>query len=122
MTILVPFYTKTNFIDFIIDALSFDEYDSVVELGCGYGRNLFKIFYNGGGVNLRYFGGEFTSSGVEMAKKLASIEPNMRAEFFHFNHLRPKFDKNLDFGKRVLVFTARTIEQVKEIPDNWLRL
>ena len=68
MTILVPFYTKTNFIDFIIDALSFDEYDSVVELGCGYGRNLFKIFYNGGGVNLRYFGGEFTSSGVEMAK------------------------------------------------------
>ena len=48
--------------------LSFDEYDSVVELGCGYGQNLFKIFYNDGGVNLRYFGGEFTSSGVEMAK------------------------------------------------------
>ena len=46
----------------------------------------------------------------------------MRAEFFHFNHLKPKFDKNLDFGKRVLVFTAHTIEQVKEIPDNWLRL
>ena len=36
----------------------------------------------------------------------------MRAEFFHFNHLKPKFDKNLDFGKRVLVFTAHTIEQV----------
>ena len=46
----------------------------------------------------------------------------MRAEFFHFNHLKPKFDKKLDFGKRVLVFTARTIEQVKEIPYNWLRL
>ncbi len=122
MTILVPFYTKTNFIDFIIDALSFDEYDSVVELGCGYGQNLFKIFYNGGGVNLRYFGGEFTSSGVEMAKKLASIEPNMRAEFFHFNHLKPKFDKKLDFGKRVLVFTYHTIEQVKEIPDNWFKV
>ena len=66
--------------------------------------------------------GEFTSSGVEMAKKLASIEPNMRAEFFHFNHLKPKFDKKLDFGKRVLVFTYHTIEQVKEIPDNWFKV
>lgn len=122
LNILVPFYTNTSIIDMIIDALSFDEYDSVVELGCGYGRNLFKIFYNGGGVNLRYFGGEFTSSGVEMARKLASIEPNMRAEFFHFNHLKPKFDKNLDFGKRVLVFTCHTIEQVKEIPDNWFKV
>ena len=36
----------------------------------------------------------------------------MRAEFFHFNHLKPKFDKNLDFGKRVLVFTAHAIGQV----------
>ncbi|MCR8695705.1 MULTISPECIES: hypothetical protein [Campylobacter] len=121
MTILVPYYTKTSFIDFIIDALSFDEYDSVIELGCGYGRNLFKIFYNGGGINLRYFGGEFTNSGVEMARKLADIEPKMKAEFFHFNHLKPKFDKNLDFGKRVLVFTSHTIEQVKEIPDNWFK-
>lgn len=59
----------------------------MVELGCGYGRNLFKIFYNGGGVNLRYFGGEFTSSGVEMAKKLVSIAPFVRcihAEPFGF--------------------------------------
>ena len=46
----------------------------------------------------------------------------MRAEFFHFNHLKPKFDKNLDFGKRVLVFTYHTIEQVKEIPDNWFKV
>lgn len=48
---------------------------------------MFKIFYNGGGVNLRYFGGEFTSSGVEMAKKLVSIAPFVRcihAEPFGF--------------------------------------
>ena len=122
LNILVPFYTNTSIVNMIIDALALEQYDSVIELGCGYGQNLFKIFYNGGGVNLRYFGGEFTKSGVEMAKKLASIEPNMRAEFFHFNHLKPKFDKKLDFGKKVLVFTCHTIEQVKEIPDNWFKV
>ncbi|WP_180381399.1 hypothetical protein [Campylobacter devanensis] len=122
INILVPFYTNTSIVNMIIDALALEQYDSVIELGCGYGQNLFKIFYSGGGVNLKYFGGEFTSSGVEMARKLANIEPNMRAEFFHFNHLKPKFDKKLDFGKKVLVFTCHTIEQVKEIPDNWFKV
>lgn len=122
LNILVPFYTNTSIVDMIIDALALEQYDSVIELGCGYGQNLFKIFYNGGGVNLKYFGGEFTKSGVEMARKLANIEPNMKAEFFHFNHLKPKFDKKLDFGKKVLVFTCHTIEQVKEIPDNWFKI
>lgn len=122
LNILVPFYTNTSIVNMIIDALALEQYDSVIELGCGYGQNLFKIFYSGGGVNLKYFGGEFTKSGVEMARKLANIEPNMRAEFFHFNHLKPKFDKKLDFGKKVLVFTCHTIEQVKEIPDNWFKV
>lgn len=122
LNILVPFYTNTSVVNMIIDALSFEHYDSIIELGCGYGQNLFKIFYNGGGVNLKYFGGEFTKSGVEMARKLANIEPNMKAEFFHFNHLKPKFDKKFDFGERVLVFTCHTIEQVREIPDNWFKV
>lgn len=122
LNILVPFYTNTSVVNMIIDALSFEHYDSIVELGCGYGQNLFKIFYNGGGVDLKYFGGEFTKSGVEMARKLANIEPNMKAEFFHFNHLKPKFDKKFDFGERVLVFTCHTIEQVREIPDNWFKV
>ena len=49
--IIVPYYSSFNFYDLLIDI--FDEtgpYDSIVELGCGYGRNLFEIFYRGGGL------------------------------------------------------------------------
>ncbi|ANE36061.1 hypothetical protein CIG11343_1047 [Campylobacter iguaniorum] len=119
MFINVPFYTNTSHVQLIIDV--FNEtgpYDSILELGCGYGQNLFKLFYQGGFSDIKYFGGEFTNSGVEIARKLAQNEPHMRADFFHFNHLKPEIS-GFDFGERVLVFTMHTIEQVQEIADDW---
>ena len=46
--LIVPFHSSFNFYDMLIDII--DEtgpYDSIVELGCGYGRNLIEIFYRG---------------------------------------------------------------------------
>ena len=43
--LIVPFHSSFNFYDMLIDII--DEtgpYDSIVELGCGYGRNLIEIF------------------------------------------------------------------------------
>ena len=81
--LIVPFHSSFNFFDMLIDII--DEtgpYDSIVELGCGYGRNLIEIFYRGGPTDVRYFGGEFTQSGVEIASKLAAATPKMNAKFF----------------------------------------
>lgn len=114
----VPFHSTYNFSDLLIDVLEeTGPYDSIIELGCGYGRNLFEIFHRGGPLNLPYYGGEFTASGVELAKKLAKATPGMNAKFFHFNHLEPKID--IDLGERAFVFTCHSIEQVSQIPDNW---
>ena len=117
--LIVPFHSSFNFYDMLIDII--DEtgpYDRIVELGCGYGRNLIEIFYRGGPTDARYFGGEFTQSGVEIASKLAAATPKMNAKFFHFNHLEPSLE-GLDLGKKAFVFTCHSIEQVKETPPQW---
>ncbi|QKF62265.1 hypothetical protein CMCT_0091 [Campylobacter mucosalis] len=119
--IIIPYHTNYNFSDFLIDVFDGSGgYDCIVELGCGYGRNLFHIFYNGGARDVPYFGGEFTQSGVGIAQDLAKATPGMDATFFHFNHLEPNVDIIKEHGfKRAFVFTCHTIEQVKAISDDW---
>lgn len=121
----IPQHANFSFADFLIDVFegSGGDYECIIELGCGYGRNLFEIFYRGGRRDLAYFGGEFTQSGVKIANELAKATPNMSVKFFHFNHLEPNLDqiKALNFN-RAFVFTCHTIEQVNKIPDNWFKV
>jgi SAM-dependent methyltransferase len=115
----VPFHARDHLHDFIIDYI--DEngpYDCILELGCGYGRALFEIFYGGGPSNIPYFGGELTKSGVAIAQELAALRPDMKATFFAFDHLQP------DLGivprvDRALVYTMHSIEQVALIDQSF---
>ena len=117
--IILPKHTSYNFITLLIDLIdATGPYDAIIELGCGYGRNLFEIFYSGGPREAKYIGGEFTKSGVETAQKLAKKAPKMKTEFFHFNHLEPKLPFKKPF-KRAFVFTCHSIEQVMQINENW---
>lgn len=113
--IAVPYHATDNLHNFIVDFI--DEsgpFDCIVELGCGYGRNLFEIFYNGGPRQARYFGGELTESGVALAQELAALAPEMDATFFRFDYLNPDFSA-LPRVDRALVFTMHSIEQVRRI-------
>ena len=117
--IILPKHTSYNFRTLLIDLIDVTgPYDAIIELGCGYGRNLFEIFYGGGPRDAKYIGGEFTKSGVEIAQKLAKKAPKMKTEFFHFNHLEPKLPFKKPF-KRAFVFTCHSIEQVMQINENW---
>lgn len=117
--IILPKHTSYNFTTLLIDLIdATGPYDAIIELGCGYGRNLFEIFYGGGPRDAKYIGGEFTKSGVEIAQKLAKKAPKMKIEFFHFNHLEPKLPFKKPF-KRAFVFTCHSIEQVMQINENW---
>lgn len=117
--IILPKHTSYNFRTLLIDLIdATGPYDAIIELGCGYGRNLFEIFYGGGPREVKYIGGEFTKSGVEIAQKLAKKAPKMKTEFFHFNHLEPKLPFKKPF-KRAFVFTCHSIEQVMQINENW---
>lgn len=117
--IILPKHTSYNFRTLLIDLIdATGPYDAIIELGCGYGRNLFEIFYGGGPREAKYIGGEFTKSGVEIAQKLAKKAPKMKTEFFYFNHLEPKLPFKKPF-KRAFVFTCHSIEQVMQINENW---
>lgn len=117
--IILPKHTSYNFTTLLIDLIdATGPYDAIIELGCGYGRNLFEIFYGGGPRDAKYIGGEFTKSGVEIAQKLAKKASKMKTEFFHFNHLEPKLPFKKPF-KRAFVFTCHSIEQVMQINENW---
>ena len=117
--IILPKHTSYDFTTLLIDLIdATGPYDAIIELGCGYGGNLFKIFYGGGPRETKYIGGEFTKSGVEIAQKLAKKAPKMKTEFFHFNHLEPKLPFKKPF-KRAFVFTCHSIEQVMQINENW---
>ncbi|MCI6579498.1 MAG: class I SAM-dependent methyltransferase [Campylobacter sp.] len=117
--IILPKHTSYNFTTLLIDLIdATGPYDAIIELGCGYGGNLFKIFYGGGSREAKYIGGEFTKSGIEIAQKLAKKAPKMKTEFFHFNHLEPKLPFKKPF-KRAFVFTCHSIEQVMQINENW---
>jgi hypothetical protein len=115
-----PFYAETPLQNYIVDY--FDEhgpFDAIVELGCGFGQNLFKIFYNGG-PRIPYFGGELTQSGVSLAKRLGGFASAGQFSFFQFNHLTPDLSQLPRF-KKVLFFTMHTIEQVHRIDTSLIK-
>lgn len=113
--ITVPFHATDNLHNFIIDYIAErGPFDAVIELGCGYGRNLFEMFYGGGPRDVRYFGGELTESGVQAAREIAALAPEMDATFFRFDYLDPDFSALPRFD-RALVFTVHSIEQVYRI-------
>ncbi len=82
--------------------------DLLVELGCGWGRNLFWAMKEK--VCKRCIGGEFTEEGVTLGRQISQIF-NINAEFYHFDFLEPSssFLKKL---RGAVVFTSQSIEQI----------
>jgi hypothetical protein len=94
---------------------------NIVELGSGYGRNLFRIWLNGGPNDAAYVGGEFTAGGRECASLLASLEQKIKFSSVPFDYYQPSvtgFDKN----KKTFVFTCYSIEQIPTISDRFFEL
>lgn len=117
--ISVPAYAdlKSIVAHWIIEFLHDDD-KAIVELGCGYGRNLFNIHYLGGPRDLPYYAAEYTGSGKQLTALLAALESSIQMRVEHFDH------NNVDLGflqgeDQILIFTCHSIEQVKEIPASY---
>ncbi|MEX2451542.1 MAG: hypothetical protein WD407_11855 [Rhodospirillales bacterium] len=110
----IPFYANTIYSDFILDFLQeTGKVDCVVELGCGYGRNLFEMHY-GGGPRIPYYGGELTLAGQVLGTKLAALNPDLNFSFHPFDHVAPNLDW-LPAYEKVFFTTVHSIEQVNRI-------
>jgi hypothetical protein len=89
---------------------------NILELGSGYGRNLFRLWLNGGPSDAAYVGAEFTAGGRECASLLATLERRIKFSSVPFDYYQPSvmgFDKN----EKTFVFTCYSIEQIPTISD-----
>lgn len=120
--IAVPAYADYSCIPakWIVD-LCREEFDCIVELGSGLGRNLFEIYYNGGPAKTKYYACEISSSGRRLTETLAALAPELNIVTCTFDHRRPDFSFLEERGK-VLFFTCHSIEQVDRIPANYFDL
>ena len=115
----LPAYTDLSVIvaNWIVDLID-EDCSSVVELGCGYGRNLFNIHYLGGPLGIPYYGTEYTETGRALASFLASLECAIDLRVDHFDHTSVDL-RFIEESDHLFAFTCHSIEQVAEIPDSY---
>lgn len=97
-----------------------DDFDAIVELGSGYGRNLFNIRLFGGPVNVPYYAAEYTKSGMALCEKLGALDDSMDIRSVFFDHTDPDFSF-LNGENRLLMFSCHSIEAVPAIPDDYFK-
>jgi hypothetical protein len=116
----IPFYTEASYTNFILDFLQeTGDIDCIVELGCGYGHNLFEIYF-GGGPRKPYYGGELTLAGQALGTELTALNPELNFDFFSFDHIAPNLNW-LPPNKKVFFMTVHSIEQVQKIDIEFFR-
>ncbi len=98
--------------DLIANAIAGDveRADLVVELGCGYGYQLWNLWKRF--PHKSYAGGEFTAKGVEVAQRLFQSVPSIRVEQMDLCAERYSPLESVAGRSRVVVFTAYSVEDV----------
>lgn len=96
----------------LLDTLSplVETADIVVELGCGYGHNLWELRKNF--PNKKFFGGEYSENAVALSAMLYKDCPNLTVEPFNFYDDTYPILERCAPGKNVLLFTRHAIEQL----------
>jgi len=87
---------------------------NIVELGSGYGKNLFRLWLNGAPVQANYIGCEYTESGRACAEYLASLEPNVRFISQPYDYYSPTLT-GFDGTAKTFAFSSYSIEQIPEV-------
>lgn len=116
----VPAYAEFRVGALLADiAESRGPFDVIAELGCGYGRNLFDLYDVNPDRQVRYVGGEYMESGIELGREIASRhEAASRFSFAHFDHMRPDLAL-IGPARRALVVTVHSIEQIHRLPVDY---
>lgn len=107
---------SSNFIeassDLLIESLEpfIDEVDTIVELGCGYGFNLWKLSKQFPDKTFR--GGELSPNAVELGNYLYRDQPNITLEEMNYYDSSYEILESCAPDAKVLVYTKHSIEQL----------
>ncbi len=105
----------TTLVDFL--AAHGDDFDCVVELGSGTGRNLFALFHAARkrfSNEIEWHACELTEAGRKISETLHGLCPDMNLSIHPFDYHNPDLSF-LQSGRNVLFFTVHSIEQITEL-------
>ena len=89
----------------------------IIELGSGWGKNLFNLFKFGAPLDAEYWGFELTKTGRQLMDKVgAECASTMRLRSARFDYYDADFSA-LGQAAETCVFTHHSIEQIPEIPE-----
>lgn len=101
--------------ELLVDTLSplMKEGDTIVEIGCGYGINLWELWKRF--PDKRYCGGEYSDNAVTLANMLYADIPAITVEHCNFYDDRYEVLERCPPDSRVIVFTRHAIEQLPTV-------
>jgi len=88
----------------------------IIELGSGWGVNLFYLWLGGAPRSAVYAAMEYTEAGREATQLLAGSEPDLALTIRPFDYHRPDLSE-FRTGDRTVVFTSYSIEQITHLSD-----
>lgn len=91
--------------------------DAIIELGSGWGFNLFHLWLNGGPRAARYFALEYTQAGRQCTERLSGLQPKLDITAMPFDYYAVNLDELGRFSGRVFVFSCFSIDQIPHLPS-----
>lgn len=95
-----------------------DGIERVVEIGGGFGENLFHLWMEGGRHDASYHLLDLSKAGLMVARRIAKVASVDRFHTHLFNIHAPDFP--FDDARRTLVFTSYAIEQVPRLSPQFI--
>ncbi len=90
--------------------------DCIVELGSGFGKNLFNLYSEicDRNIQIPLHACELTAGGRQVTEQLRGIDSKIPLSIHAFDYYKPDFSF-LDAGVRALFFTVHSIEQIPNL-------
>ncbi len=89
----------------------------IIELGSGWGTNLFYLWLGGAPRSAAYVAMEYTETGRDVTQLIASTEPHLALNTRPIDYYRPDLSEYRTSDKTV-VFTSYSIEQITNLSDS----
>lgn len=105
-------------VDAVIDATT-DQTQAIVELGCGWGRNLASAAIRMHRRDLTFIGLEQAQDGLHCTERLLSKDPSVRFLTSHFDFYEPDYSSLEEFDD-IVVFSCAAIEQIAFIGTSFI--
>lgn len=115
-TVDMPQYVNFDTVGLLADLV--DGVDTVLELGAGYGLQLFRLFYAGAPADARYVAADLSQAGLDVGESLSRLEPRMNFSTVLFDIAHPDWSV-LKGSRKALIFTHWSMMYAPRVPDDF---